>query len=99
MTLAQKLGRIFLFTTTLVIISVLSSTLAAAAIFAFQHSLKTSGGYAELAGDVGIIYFSMMVNAVCVIVLLGIRKADHKLIPPAASTSQAEPPAHRSVDE
>jgi len=93
MTRAQKVGRVFVFTLTLVVISIFFSMLAAAGIFALEHARRMAGGFPELAGDLAIIFVSMMINAVCVIVLLEVRKADRKLIPPpeAPPETKADP--------
>jgi hypothetical protein len=82
MTQAQKVGRVFVFTIALVVICILLSMFAAAGIFTLEHMRKMAGGSSELLSDLGIILVSMLVNTLCVIVLLEVRKADRKLIPP-----------------
>jgi len=52
-----------------------------------------AGSIRDLLRDLGIIFVSMVVNTICVIVLLQIKKADRKLIqPPEASTEHGIDP-------
>jgi len=78
----QKVARVFVFTLALLMICILSSMLAALGIFLFQHLRHMFSGISVLAGDIGIIFVSMLINAICVMVLLKIKNADQKLIPP-----------------
>ena len=79
----QKVGRVFLFSITLVVVCILLSMFAAACIFTLQHARHMIISRPELIGDACIIFVSMLVNSLCVMVLLAIRRADHKLVPPA----------------
>ena len=88
LTHVQKTARIFLFTMALVMLCILLSMLAAAGVFVLEHARRMIGSFSELAGDLGIIFVSMMINTICVIVLLEISKADRKLIPPPETPTQ-----------
>jgi len=80
MTRLQKIGRICLFVTSLFLISVFSSSLAAAGIFTIQHVYRWTSGFPALVSDLGIIFFCMVINTLCVFVLLEVKKADRKLL-------------------
>ncbi len=90
MSVWQKVGRVFLFTTTVVVLCILLSMLAAATIFTTQHARRAIDNTPEFMNAIGIILVSMLVNTLCVMGLLAIRRADHKLVPPAAHTAPAE---------
>jgi len=90
MTRSQKVGRVFLMTGTLVVVCILSAMLGAAGIFLVQQGHDMASNVHDLLRDLGIIFVSMLVNTVCVVVLLEIRKADRKLIQPPAPP--AKPP-------
>jgi len=91
MTRVQKVARVFVFTMVLLMICILSSMLAAAGIFILQHASHMFSGFSELIGDLGIIFFSMVVNALCVMVLLKIKAADQSLIPPKETPPASKP--------
>ena len=82
MSFAQKLGRIVLFCTTLIVLSILLSMAAAVGIFAFEHAHHMIMSTPELLDQVCIIFIGMLVNTLCVMALLAVRRADHKLVPP-----------------
>jgi hypothetical protein len=82
MTFAQKVGRVFLVALTMVVICILTAMLGALGIFLVQKAHGMLSSAPELLDDLGIIFASMIVNTICVIALLEIRKADRKLIPP-----------------
>lgn len=86
----QKVGRVFLLTGTLVVVCILTAMLGAAGIFLMQRGHDMISNVRDLLRDVGIIFVSMIVNTICVIVLLEIRKADHKLIQPTEPTTKPE---------
>jgi hypothetical protein len=88
MSRAQKIGRIFLVTTTLVISCILTAMLVTLGIFVIERARDLLGSIPKLLDDLGIILVSMIVNAICVIVLLEIKKADGKLIPPPPIPAQ-----------
>ena len=82
MSLTQKVSRVFLVALTLVVICILTAMLGALGIFLVQKAHGMLGGAPELLDDLAIIFVSMIVNTICVIVLLAIKRADRKLIPP-----------------
>jgi len=93
MSRAQKIGRAFLLTGTLVVVCILTAMLGAVGVFIFQREHDMAGSIRDLLRDLGIIFVSMVVNTICVIVLLQIKKADRKLIqPPEASTEHGIDP-------
>ena len=85
----QKIGRIFLVTITLVVSCILLAMLGALGIFIVERGHAMISNTPELISDLGIIFVSVSVNALCVMVLLQIRKADHKLMlsQPVATSS------------
>jgi uncharacterized Tic20 family protein len=85
MSQAQKIGRIFLVTITLVISCILTAMLVTVGIFVIERARDLLGSVPKLLDDLGIIFVSMVVNAICVIVLLEIKKTDGKLIPPPSA--------------
>ncbi len=87
----QKAARILLFTVTLVMVSILSSMLAAVGIFAVQHMRHMMSGLPQLAEDIGIIFVCMLINSLCVLGLLKVKNADQKLIPPTEHTAPTDP--------
>ena len=82
MTRGQKIGRTFLLTGTLLVICMITALLGALGIFLVQKGHDMISNFHELIRDVGIIFVCTMINALCVIVLLEIKKIDHKLIRP-----------------
>ena len=79
---AQKVSRVITFSASLVMVCILSSMIAAVAIFVLQHVYHLLRGEAALIGDLLIIFVSMLVNTLCIMVLLHIKSADEKMIPP-----------------
>jgi hypothetical protein len=82
MTLFQKTGRILLFTFALVIGSILFAMMGALGLYVMERGRElhdTPGFYHGLL----IVTVGIAVNVGCVFVLLQIKKADHKLLPPA----------------
>ena len=84
----QKIARVILFTITLLMLCILTSMFAAVGIFAFQHASHMFSGIPQLVGDIGIVFVSMLVNTLCVLVLLKVKSADEKLIPPTEPPTQ-----------
>ena len=78
----QKVNRVFLFTMALLMICIISSMAAAVGIYALQRGQQMLMGFPMLVDDVAIIGACMIVNTICVLVLLKIKSADQKLIPP-----------------
>lgn len=91
MTRLQKVFRVFVFTLATITICILSSMFAAAGIFIFQHVTRMFNGFTEMIGDLSIIFVSMLVNALCIMVLLKIKHADQKLIPPQELPTTSKP--------
>ena len=81
MSRTQKVGRAFLVTLTLVVGCILAAMLGAVGIFVVQRGSGMLGSHAELLGGLEIIFAGTCVNAICVTVLLQIRKAERKLMP------------------
>jgi hypothetical protein len=81
MTFSQKTGRVVFFSAMLVIASVLFAMAAAVGLYLLERARElhdTPGFY----HGVVIVMFGVAVNAFCVFVLLQIKKADTKLLPP-----------------
>jgi len=81
MSVTQKIGRTFLVTMTLVVICILTTMLGAIGIFVIERGRDMLGSIPELRRGVVIIFAGICVNAICVAVLLHIKKADRKLMP------------------
>jgi len=78
----QKVGRAFLVTLTVLVGCILTAMLGAVGIFVIQRGRDMLGSNAGLLAGLEIIFAGACVNAICVAVLLQIRKAEQKLIPP-----------------
>jgi len=89
MTRAQKIGRASLVALTLVIICILTAMLGALGIFLVQKGRHLMGSMIDLLDGLGIIFVSTIVNTICVIVLLEIRRTDRMLVPPTETQAQA----------
>jgi hypothetical protein len=82
LTVAQKIGRIFLVTGALVTFSIIVALLAAVTLFLVQRvEFHRPDGY-PLAKILAVLLDSLLVNVVCVFVLLQIKRLDETLIPP-----------------
>ena len=81
MSVAQKMGRTFLVTMTLVVICILTTMMGALGIFVIQRGRAMLGSIPELLRGLEIVFAGICVNAICVAVLLHIKRADRKLIP------------------
>jgi len=81
MTLAQKTGRVILLSATLVVGSVLVAMFGALGLFVMERG-RELGSTPELLQGVGILLVGIVVNAACVIILVYLKKADTKLVPP-----------------
>jgi hypothetical protein len=86
----QKIGRAFLVTLTLLVACILTAMLGAVGIFVIQRTRDMLTSIPKLMGGLEIIFASVLVNAICVVVLLHIRKAERKLIPPYLSQPGTE---------
>jgi hypothetical protein len=81
MTFAQKAGRVVLLSATLVVGSVLVAMLGALGLYLMEKG-RELGSTPEFFQGVGIILIGIAVNAGCVMILIQIKKADTKLVPP-----------------
>jgi uncharacterized membrane protein YidH (DUF202 family) len=81
MNLRQKTGRVILLSATLVIGSILVAMLGALGLYLMERG-RELGSTPEFFNGVAIIFVGVGVNAVCFLVLIQIKKADTKLVPP-----------------
>ncbi|HEX4139765.1 MAG TPA: hypothetical protein VHY09_05415 [Candidatus Methylacidiphilales bacterium] len=81
MTLFQKTGRILLFTASLVIGSILFAMAGALGLYLMERGRELRDTPQFYHGLL-IVMVGVGVNIGCVFVLLQIKKADHKLLPP-----------------
>jgi len=86
MSFGQKLGRIFRFSLILVIICILVALVLASAIFVVQECKLVVNSVPEMLTGIAIVLASLIVNALCVRVLLEIRKLDSKVVSPSQSS-------------
>jgi hypothetical protein len=93
MTQGQKVGRVLLVATSLVIICIISAMLLASFVFLVQRmkevvSAILASDFSFIMNVVGILVLSISVNAICVLVLLYVRRMDQTLMmpPPEAPT-------------
>ena len=89
MTLTQKAGRVFLLSGTLVIGSVLVAMLGALGLYLMEKG-RELGSTPEFVNGACIIIVGVIVNSACVMILVQIKHADHKLIPPNVGEAVAE---------
>jgi hypothetical protein len=78
----QKLGRAFLLSATLIVGSILVAMLGAVGMFIAEKGRELHST-PQLLNGIGLIVGGIVVNAGCVWVLVQIKHADHKLIPPS----------------
>jgi biotin transporter BioY len=91
MTLAQKVWRVALLSGTLVVGSILVAMLGALGLFIMEKGRELDSTPEFLQGLL-IIIIGVCVNAVCVIALYQMKKADHKVVPrPDKSTKRVDP--------
>ncbi len=81
MTLAQKAGRVFLLSITLIIASILLSMIGAVGLYLMERGHEL-GDAPEFWRGVLIILVGVAVNSTCIFVLIQIKNADTKLLPP-----------------
>jgi uncharacterized membrane protein YidH (DUF202 family) len=81
MSFGQKAGRILLLSATLVVGSILVAMLGALGLFVMERG-REMGSAPEFLQGAGIILIGIVVNATCVVVLVHIKRADNKLVPP-----------------
>ena len=77
----QKTGRVFLLSITLVVASILSAMVGALALFIVEQG-RELGNMPEFYSGLFIVLTGLAVNFGCVFILLQIKKADTKLVPP-----------------
>ncbi len=85
LTFAQKVGRVILLSSTLVVGSILAAMLGALGLFLLEKGRRL-GHTPEFLQGMAIIAAGIGVNALCVIALFLIKKADTKLLPPVDPT-------------
>jgi hypothetical protein len=81
MTFAQKIGRVILLSATLVVGSVLVAMLGALGLFLMERG-RELGSTPEFLNGLGIVLLGISVNAGCIMILVQIKRADNKLVPP-----------------
>ena len=81
MTTAQKAGRVIALTSTVVVGSIIVAMLGALGLYLVQKG-REIGSTPELLKGLGIIFVGVIVNVVCAFILLQIKRADAKLVPP-----------------
>jgi uncharacterized membrane protein YidH (DUF202 family) len=82
MTFNQKVGRVLLFTTTLIVGSIVVAMVGALGVYIIERG-RELGSSAELLKGAAIVLVGIVVNVVCVVVLVHLKNADHKLVPPS----------------
>ena len=81
MTVVQKTGRVLILTATLVIGSVVFAMLAAVGLFLIEKGRELRD-VPKIFNGLAIIAVGILVNATCVFILVQMKRADGKLIPP-----------------
>jgi uncharacterized membrane protein YidH (DUF202 family) len=81
MSLAQKAGRVVLITATLIVGSILVAMFGALGLFLVERGRELRSK-PEFLDGLWVITIGIAVNTICVLVLVQIKKADHKLVPP-----------------
>jgi uncharacterized protein involved in cysteine biosynthesis len=77
----QKMGRVLLVTVTLITLCVISALLVSLVFFAWQRSRDVLMGIPQFVNVLKILGASVVVNAVCIMMLFKIKRLDRKLIP------------------
>ncbi len=85
MTLVQKAGRALLLSGTLVVGSVLVAMLGALGLYLVERG-RELGDTPEFYKGIVIILTGIVVNTFCVLILVQLKRVDHKLIPPNESS-------------
>jgi uncharacterized membrane protein YidH (DUF202 family) len=91
MTLAQKFWRVMLLSGTLVVGSILVAMLGALGLFIMEKG-RELGSTPEFLQGLLIIVIGVCVNAVCVIALFQMKRADHKVMPPPDKSAKRVDP-------
>jgi ABC-type Fe3+-siderophore transport system permease subunit len=77
----QKVGRVLLFSATLVVGSILAAMIGALALYLIERG-REMGRAPEFWNGVMIILAGISVNAACLVVLMQLKRADTKLMKP-----------------
>ena len=77
----QKTGRVLILSGTLVVASILAAMLGALTLFLIERG-RELGERPNFYSGLGILLVGLAVNFGCVFVLLQIKKADNRLVPP-----------------
>ena len=93
MTTSQKVGRVVLLSSTLVFGSILVAMLGALGLYLMERGRELQDTPEFYKGLV-IILTGIVVNTFCVLILVQIKRVDHKLIPPKSP----EPIVHIAVE-
>ena len=93
MTLSQKVGRVILLSGTLVVGSILVAMLGALGLYLVERG-RELGDSPEFYKGIVIILTGIVVNTFCVLILVQLKRVDHKLIPP---TKSLEPVVHLKI--
>jgi hypothetical protein len=96
MTFSQKLGRVFLFSGTMVIGSILVAMLGALGLYLIQRG-RELGQTPEIYKGAIIILTAVVVNTFCVLILIQLKRVDHHLVPPTQPRVD-QPVAHLRVN-
>jgi len=98
MTFVQKAGRVFLLSGTLVVGSILVAMIGALGLYLMEKG-RELGNRPEFFQGVAIIVTGIVVNTICVLVLIQLKNADHKLIPPTRPRpASVEPIGHLKIN-
>ena len=89
MTAAQKIGRVLTLAATLVIGSIVVAMIGAVGLFIMEKGREFSNT-SEFLDGLGILITGVVVNALCILILIQIRRTDHKVIPPTTGKAIAE---------
>jgi hypothetical protein len=81
MTFTQKVGRVALLSGTLVVGSILVAMFGALGLYLMERG-REMGSQPEFYKGLGIILAGIIVNTICVLTLVQMKRVDHKLIPP-----------------
>ncbi|MCE0484782.1 MAG: hypothetical protein LV479_11165 [Methylacidiphilales bacterium] len=81
MSWSQKIGRVFLLGGTLIIGSIIAAMLGTVVLFLIERGRQFTQA-PEFFNGLGILALGFLVNAACVAILIQMKRADNKLIPP-----------------
>jgi uncharacterized membrane protein YidH (DUF202 family) len=80
MTSLQKIGRSFLVTGTLIVLSILTAMAGAVGLFLVERISRALDRIADLWSTIAIIVVGLVVNAFCVYLLFLVKKLDRDLL-------------------